>query len=132
MNISLLIVASTTSIAFLAHTVVGIKEAYSTEPKTLQATVDTTIQRNWMQSMAAFQMVTVDLLLLSVLLWLLALTNWIPQAEGVTMVLSGLFLLWGLAWWLQVVFISENKKDYLALSQWLLWLLNAALLYWGA
>lgn len=127
-NIPLLIAASITSLAFFAHTFVGTKEALKTKPTTAAAP----IQQYWKQSMAAFQLVTVDLLLLSLLLWLIALTDWIPAESTLTLFLSVWFLLWGLAWLGQLLFLSKNKKDYLLLSQWLFWLVNAALLYWGA
>lgn len=128
MNLPVLIAASITSLAFFAHTFVGTKEALQTRPPNTAAL----IQQYWKQSMAAFQLVTVDLLLLSLLLWLIALTDWIPAKSTLTLFLSGWFLLWGLAWLGQLLFLSKNKKDYLLLSQWLFWLVNAALLYWGA
>lgn len=128
MNLPILIAASITSLAFFAHTFVGTREALQTKPSNTAPN----IQQYWKQSMAAFQMVTVDLLLLSMLLWIIALTNWVPAEQTITLFLSGWFLLWGIAWLLQLLFLSKNKKDYLLLSQWLFWLVNAALLYWGA
>ena len=82
--------------------------------------------------MGAFQMVTVDLLLLSVVLFVIALTNLIAFEKPLTFVLSGLFLLWGLAWLLQRLLLTKNRKHYLLLSQWAFWLICAVLLYFGA
>ena len=127
-NFPILLAALLTSLAFFAHSFVGVREALSTRP----LTTDKNIQRHWRQSMGVFQLVTVDLLLLSGLLWVLALTDRLSFERELTLGLSGWFLLWGLAWLLQLLFLTRDKKDYLALGQWLLWLLNAALLYCGA
>jgi hypothetical protein len=61
-------------------------------------------------------MVTVDLLLLSVVLFMIALTNLITFEKLLTFALSGLFLLWGLAWLLQLLLLTKNRKHYLLLS----------------
>ncbi|MGH1339421.1 MAG: hypothetical protein ACRBFS_25095 [Aureispira sp.] len=131
MNIPILIAACITSLAFVAHTFVGTQEALKTAPKKLKTTVEDKIQQHWLQSMGAFQMVTIDLLLVSLILWALALTNWIPMEREVTLLLSAWFFLWGIAWLVQLLFLTKDKKDYLLLGQWLFWLVNAALLYWS-
>lgn len=131
MNLPVLIVASITSLAFVAHTFIGIREALKTNPKKLLPTVEEKVQQHWLQSMGAFQMVTIDLLLLSLILWAIVLTDWVPAVREVTLLLSGWFFLWGIGWLVQLLFLTKKPKDYLVLIQWLFWLVNAALLYWG-
>ncbi|WKN41558.1 hypothetical protein [Tunicatimonas pelagia] len=132
MNIPVLIAAIIASMAFLAHTVAGNQEALSINPKKLSSEPTDELQRNWIQSMCAFQMVTIDLLLLSVVLFLIALTDLISFEKTLTLSLSLLFLLWGVAWLLQLLFLTRKKKNYLLLSQWVFWLVCAVLLYFGA
>lgn len=132
MNFPILIAASITSLAFLAHVFVGTKEVLKIQPKALQPKVEKRIQQYWMQSMAVFQLVSIDLLLFSLVLWAISLTDWIPAERELTLFFSVWFLLWGIGWLFQLFFLTQNKKDYLLLGQWLFCLVNAVLLYWGA
>lgn len=78
MSIPILIAAAIVFIAFLAHTVVGNREALSTRPPVPKGAAtgeSTTIDRNWVQSLCAFQLVTVDLFVLSLLLFALGATD---------------------------------------------------------
>ena len=132
MNIPVFIVGVLTSLAFVAHLVVGTQESYSLKPTASSDAAFRVAERNWLQSMAAFQMVTVDLLALSILLFVLALTDLISAESTIILTLSAFYLLWGVAWVVQLVMLKAQHKNYLQLGQWLLWLLCAALLYWGA
>lgn len=135
MSIPILIAAAIVFMAFLAHTVVGNREALTTRPSMPHDVASSkviTVERNWVQSLCAFQMVTVDLFVLSLLLFALGATELIPAKREVAFAASGLFALWGVAWVIQLMVLRRRLKDYALLSQWLFWFLCSGLLYWGA
>lgn len=136
MNYQIAIAGFITLIAFFAHTFVGIREALSTAPAKLTEKGNVVnfevVERNWVQSICAFQMVTIDLLALSVLLFLLAFTDILGSKELLALGLAAFYLLWGIVWLLQLLFLKRRAKDFLLLSQWLFWFACAGLMYWGA
>ena len=136
MNIPVLIVAIITVTAFLAHTFVGTKESLSVSPEKLadKNSLDNfdVLEKNWIQSLCAFQMITVDFLILTVLLFVIALTDYISFERPLTMGLAVLYFLWGIAWVIQLSLLTKTRKNYLLLAQWLFWFVSAGLLYWGA
>lgn len=136
MNYQIAIAGAITLLAFFAHTFVGIREALTTAPSKLAEKESVAnfqeVERNWVQSICAFQMVTVDLLVLSALLFLLAFTDIIGQKQLVGFSLSAFYFLWGSAWLLQLAIFKRQTKDYLLLSQWLFWFVCAGLIFWGA
>lgn len=135
MSIPILMAAAIVFIAFVAHTIVGNREALSTRPSASDdmATGNFAIvERNWVQSLCAFQMVTVDLFVLSMLLVALGATELIPARREVALAAAGFFALWGVAWVVQLLVLRRQLRDYLFLSQWLFWFLCSGLLYWGA
>jgi hypothetical protein len=135
-NYPILAAGVITFLAFIAHTFVGNKEALSTAPGRLGNSTDgsgfETVERNWVQSMCAFQLVTVDLLVLSVLLFALGATDYINPERQVALALVVFYVLWGTAWVIQLVVLKRQGKDFLILSQWLFWFVCAVLIYWGA
>ena len=128
MNIQVLIVACITLLAFIAHVIGGTKENASLVPKA----GDFKLVTSWKQSMCAFQMLSVDLLAVSVTLFTVPLTDLIPVEKEVTLFLSFLFLLWGIVWLMQLAWLKSNRKSYLYLPQWVFWFACSGLLYWGA
>ncbi len=121
-------------IALLAHTFVGTRETFSIRPvRTNEADSDNVaaLERNWIQALCAFQLVTVDLSALSLLLFALGATEWIPARRQVTLAVSALLMLWGVAWLIQLIALRRPARDYLLLGQWLLCFVCAALLCWG-
>ena len=136
MNHQLAIVACVTALAFLAHVLVGVPQSLTAEPAKLadKAKADglEIPQRHWVQLMCAFQLVTVDLLALSVLLFLLAFTDVLVQKQMIGFSLSVLYFLWGCSWLLQLFTLKRPAKDYLLLGQWLFWFGCSALIYWGS
>lgn len=78
MNDQIALVGGLTLLAFFAHIFGSIREALSTEPAKLTEKGNLAnfevVERNWVQSMCAFQLVTV-IYFLSVLLFLLAFTD---------------------------------------------------------
>jgi len=136
MNYQIAIAGGITLLAFFAHALVGIREALSTAPakSPQKANVDRNdvVERNWVQSMCAFQLVTIDLLALSVLLFVLAFTDLLGSKQVIAFCLVAFYFLWGSAWLLQLLFLKRRPKDFLLLSQWLFWFVCAGLIYWGA
>ncbi|OGB25731.1 MAG: hypothetical protein A3I66_04950 [Burkholderiales bacterium RIFCSPLOWO2_02_FULL_57_36] len=135
MSIPILIAAAIVFIAFVAHTIVGNREALTTRPSAPDAVAggnSATVERNWVQSLCAFQMVTVDLFVLSLLLFALGATELVPAKREVALAASVFFALWGAAWLIQLLVLRRSLRDYLLLSQWLFWFICSGLLYWGA
>jgi hypothetical protein len=136
MNSQLFIVGCVTAFAFLAHLFIGTKESMSISPAKLahapEQTASATLQKNWLQTMCAFQMISVDLLVLSILIFVMALTDIIPSEQPIILALSAFYLLWGFAWLLQLALLKAKAEIYLKLGQWIMWLLCSGLLYWGA
>ena len=133
MNYPITIAGTLVLLALLAHTFVGVREALSTRPSALSEARDASvIERNWVQSLCAFQLITVDLFVLSVLLLALGATEWLPARREIALVASVVFSLWGVAWLIQLVALRRGAKDYLLLGQWAVWFVCAALLAWGA
>jgi len=136
MNYPIAIAGGITLLAFFAHTFVGIREALSTAPAKLLQKENVAnfevVERNWVQSMCAFQMVTIDLLALSVLLFVLAFTEILGSEKLLALGLAGFYFLWGSAWLLQLLLLKRRTKEFLLLSQWLFWFGCSGLIYWGA
>ena len=73
MNIPFLAAALLLTVAFLAHLLVGTRETLSLSPDGKERTEQK--RRNWIQALCAFQLVSVDLLLLAIVAYLLAATQ---------------------------------------------------------
>lgn len=135
MNYPVTISGAIVLFAFFAHTFIGSREALSTRPRGLSAEsgVDVmVVERNWVQSLCAFQLVTIDLFVLSVLLLVLGTTDLLPARREIAVIASGFFTLWGTAWLVQLIVLRCSLKDYLKLGQWGIWFVCAGLLLWGA
>lgn len=133
MNILVFIVACFTLLAFIAHLFGGTKETAELSPcKQDREMVDKKILLTWKQAMCAFQMLAVDLLLVAVTLFTVALTDIFPFEYELILFLSGVFFLWGVVWLIQLFWLKSDIKSYLILPQWLLWFGCSGLLYWGA
>ncbi|HYD78184.1 MAG TPA: hypothetical protein VEC06_00105 [Paucimonas sp.] len=134
MSYPILVAAAIVLLAFLAHVSVGNREAFSTRPKTPPADdrKAAVVERNWVQSLCAFQLVTVDLFALSMLLFVLGATDLLPARRGVALIAAAFFALWGAAWLVQLLVLRRRFKDFIVLSQWAFWFVCAGLLFWGA
>ena len=73
MNIPFAAAALLLAVAFFAHLFVGTRETLSLKPDEENSTQQGT--RNWMQAVCAFQLVSIDLLLLATTACLLAFTR---------------------------------------------------------
>jgi uncharacterized membrane protein len=136
MNTPIAAAALITLLAFLAHVFIGLKETFSTAPRKLTTPSALprfeTIERHWVQSLCAFQLVSVDLLALSVVLSLLAFTDWIEPKHGVALALAALYALWGAIWLFQLLALKRPAKDLLILGHWIFYFSCAGLIFWGA
>lgn len=126
MNIPVLIVASITLIAFVAHVFGGTRETAAIAPKN-----DEKLTIFWVQAMCAFQMLSVDLLALAALLFAILFWNLGPGEELILRLLSVLYFLWGVVWVAQVYWLQKPNATLLRLPHWMIWFLCAGLLYFG-
>jgi hypothetical protein len=126
-----------TLLAFLAHMSGGIRQSLSIKPSKIASGHSNTgdlevLDRNWVQVMCAFQLVSVDLLALSFLLYLLAFTETLSPQRPIAVGLAILYVLWGVSWLIQLPALKRKPKDYLFLGHWSYWFVCAALVYWGS
>ena len=128
MNIPVFIVACISILALVAHIVGGTKETSAIVP----ASQDDKLTVNWVQAMCAFQMLSVDLLAVTVALFAIALWDIIPHESQVVLFLSLLFFLWGLVWVVQVRWLKRPAASLLRLPHWIVWFLCSGLLYVGS
>lgn len=137
MNYPIAAACGLTILAFVAHMAGGLRESLSIEPSKVigenGSHADLKIlDRNWVQMMCAFQLVSVDLLGLSFLLYLLAFTNVLSPAQPIAWGLTVVYLLWGLSWLIQLLALKREPIDFLFLGHWSFWFLCAGLVYWGS
>jgi len=128
MNIPVLIVACFSLLAIFAHVIGGTKETASISPDVKNEK----LTRNWKQTMCAFQMLSIDLIAVTIILFTIALTEIISIEYEITLFLSVLYLFWALVWLVQLVWLKSNLKTFLFLPQWIFWLIGSGLLYLGA
>ena len=108
----------------MAHLIPGTKETLSLK----QAESNEQI---WTQTLAAWHMVTIDLLVLTTVFLLLAL-GYIPDTHGVLpLLLYGWLAVWTLAWLLVVGVGSRDWHYVYKLPQWVVFVLLIGLAYMG-
>lgn len=127
MNIPVLIVAVIMAVAVVAHIFGGTRETVRIAPD--PAATDLT--RHWVQAMCAFQMLSVDLLAVSLLLFGVALWDLGPAEDLLIKGLIALFGLWGLVWFVQVHWLKRSGAGVLQLPHWVIWFFCAGLLLFG-
>jgi hypothetical protein len=128
MNIPVLIAACISLLALIAHTFFGTKETATLSP----TNEDQRLIYHWKQSMCAFQMLTIDLLLVTTTLFIISVTDIISFEYELTLFFSLLFFLWGVVWLIQLLWLKTKAKTYLILAQWIFWFICSGLLFWGA
>jgi hypothetical protein len=137
MNYPIAAACGLTILAFAAHMSGGVRQSLSIEPsKVTGESVSHAklkiLDRNWVQTMCAFQLVSVDLLALSFALYLLAFTNVLSPAQPIALGLAAVYLLWGLSWLVQLLALKRKPIDFLFLGHWSFWFLCSGLVYWGS
>ena len=107
MNYPITIAASLTLLAFAAHVTGGLRQTLSIAPSKFAGShierreLDI-LDRNWVQVMCAFQLISVDLLVLAGVLYLLAFTDTLSPKQPIALALAAIYFLWGCSWVLQL------------------------------
>lgn len=125
MNIPVLIVAIIMALAVVAHIIGGTRQTADIAPEKDELTA------SWVQAMCAFQMLAVDLLAVALLLGAVLIWDMGPVEQVILRLLSLLFLLWGLVWVAQVLWLRRPSATLLRLPHWAVWFLCSGLLYAG-
>ena len=128
MNIPVLIVACITLLAFVAHVLGGTKETAAIEPDSAQPT----LTKHWVQAMCAFQMLSVDLLVVAGALFAISLKDFGDIEPLATQCFAMLFLAWGIVWIVQLLWLKRAAATLLKLPHWVVWFVCSGLLFWGA
>ena len=127
MNIPVLIVAVITALAVIAHVLGGTRETAALAP----SAQNSTRSAHWVQAMCAFQMLSVDLIVVTGLLFTIALTDVLPfEARWITG-LCLLFLAWGVVWVIQMLMVKRQGVTLMRLPHFLVWFVCAGLLWLG-
>jgi hypothetical protein len=126
MEIPELIIACILLAAVIAHVFVGTRETAALKP------VDNKLSINWAQAMCAFQMLSVDLLAVCVLLFAIAFYDLGPIEPTLVLLLAVLFLLWGVAWVIQTLWLQRDIRTLFRLPHWIVWFFCSGVLFWAA
>lgn len=128
MNIPVLIVACVTMLAFFAHAFGGTREtaAIAPLPESKKLTA------HWVQAMCAFQMLAIDLLFVSVLLFTICFRDFGAVEGTILQLLSLLFFLWGTVWVIQMLWLKRSGVALFRLPHWLVWFVCSGLLFVGS
>jgi hypothetical protein len=127
MNIPVLIVACIMAIAVVAHVFGGTRETARIAPDPSAQS----LTRHWVQAMGAFQMLSVDLLAITLLLFGVALWDLGPAEDLILKGLIALFCSWGIVWFVQVQWLKRTGAGILQLPHWVIWFICAGLLFFG-
>jgi len=127
MNIPVLIVAVFMAIIVAAHVFGGTRETARIAPDPS----DPGLTKHWVQAMGAFQMLSVDLLAVSLLLFWVAIRDLGPVEDLIIKGLIALFCCWGIVWFAQVQWLRRNGASILQLPHWMLWFFCAGVLFFG-
>lgn len=128
MNIPVLIVACITLVAFVAHVIVGTKETASIAP----APEEKKLTADWVQAMCAFQMLSVDLLAVSAALFAVVFLDLGSIENQIVLLISLLFLIWGVVWVVQLLWLKRPAANLLRLPHWAIWFVCSGLLFYGS
>ncbi len=128
MNIPILIAGALSLLAFLVHAILGDKEYGVLKP--IEGAPSKT-KETWIQVRSGWHWVSVDLLLSSIILLLIATTEIIKARAEISFLLSIYFFICGLVWLGTVLLSKNNNKQILALGQWIFCFLMSGLIYAG-
>ena len=116
-------------ISLLIHMIAGDKEYRELNPRR-QANESDKMFGYWLMGRGTFQMVSVDLLLTSVFIFLMGI-NVVPYNEFLSLFIALLYAGY-LVFWLLTLFISKAKRtNYLMQGQWMLFLIAFILIILG-
>lgn len=128
------------ALALGAHLFVGTRETLSLHPTERSAAADTEhdaatraeLNRHWAQAMCAFQLVSIDLFVVTFAAFLLGFTDVLPAKREIGLFLAAYLGAWGVVWLVQLAAVKAKLRTYYILEQWMLFFLCAALMMWGA
>ncbi len=128
MNIPLLIAGVLSLLAFFAHSIAGDNEYRALKP------IEEAPAKNketWVQARSGWHWVSVDLLLSSIVLLLMATTELIEAEPEISLLLSIYFFVCGAVWLGTVLLSKTSNKQILVLGQWIFCFLMSGLIYAG-
>ena len=128
MNIPVLIVACIMALAVVAHVIGGTRETAALKPDPS----DSKLTAHWVQALCAFQMLSLDLLIVTAACFAIVIYDLGTLERPLTLGLAGVFLLWGLIWIAQSLWVQRSFSILLRLPHWTVWFLCAGLLVWGS
>ncbi|MEM8600799.1 MAG: hypothetical protein AAGF99_12840 [Bacteroidota bacterium] len=124
MNLVAALAGGLTLLAFGVHALVGASEFRDFAPTVSSGQART----KWLQALAGWHWVSVDLLAATVLLFVVAFTDLVAHEPTALLLLAGYFALAGVAWLGTLVVAGRGvRRRYLALGQWLFCFLVAGL-----
>lgn len=127
MNIPILVAGILSLLAFFVHAFVGDMENRVLKP--VEDALE--IKTAWVQVRCGWHWVSVDLIMSSCLLILLATTEIIKAKSEILLLLSLYYLLCGIVWFGTVYFSKSDNKQILALGQWIFCFLMSGLICAG-
>lgn len=128
MNIPILVAALLTLFAFFAHAFIGDKEYQALKP---DETDPEKINETWVQTRSGWHWVSVDLLLSSVALFIIAITEIIQSKKEILLLLAIYFMTCGVVWFVTVWLSKSSNKQLLTLGQWVFCFIMSGLILWG-
>ena len=126
MNVYVLVAGILSFVSFLAHAFFGTKETLQTRTDFS----DETVEKNWYQSFLAWHLITADLLLSSILLIVISISNYLDNRKTIAFVFALQYLFWTFSW-LITLSVTPGRKYYKQLFHWMLFLLCSILLFYG-
>jgi len=137
MNYPIAIAFGLICLTVLAHLFGGIRESLLVRPpastsENSNSVFHEKVERHWIQLMCAFQLVSIDLIAVAIVLYLLAFTAFLQPASLIAIGMAVFFLCWGVVWLVQIACLKRTSKDYVLLPQWVLWFLCSGLMLMGA
>lgn len=126
MNIPILGIATLMLLATLAHLFIGSRETLSLDP----GAQDAKRSANWVQAVCAWQLLSVDLLIVTGVLFVIGLTDVIPHERILTRGLSAYFAIWAVVWLVQMLWL--RRTGVFALPHWIGFAIAAAVLFLAA
>lgn len=128
MNIPILIAAGVMTIAVIGHVAVGTRETATLEPVGQTGKP----MAHWVQTMCAFQMLTPDLVIITALLYVLALGSALPEPHLFALGLAGYFALQGGLWIAHILWLRRSGATLRSLPHWAVWFFCSGLMLLGA
>ena len=129
MNTPALIAGILSLAAFFLHAFVGDREYRVLKPKSKKVVRH---RYAWILGRAGWHWLSVDLMLSTVLLFLVVFTNVIQAKQEILFLLGIYFIVCGFAWLTTVIVSKDRTNQILVLGQWILCFTLGGLILWGS